>query len=128
VSGASEANGQVAVTWRPRGAGAEQSLTVGRIINCTGPAGDVTRATLPLLRDLLAAGRIRPDVHRLGLDVDHSGRVKDAGGRPQDRLFAVGPITKGEAWEIIAVPDIRRQVWNLARLLTSSHWIGGEGL
>ena len=128
VNGAHEAKEPVQVVWRPRGAPEEQSLTVGRIINCTGPAGDVTRATLPLLRDLLAAGRIRPDVHRLGLDVDHSGRVKNAGGRPQDRLFAVGPITKGEAWEIIAVPDIRRQVWNLARLLTSSHWVGGEGL
>ena len=120
--------GRVEVTWRRRGAATQEALTVGRIINCTGPAGDVTRATQPLLRDLLAAGRVRPDVHRLGLDVDHNGRVKDEAGRPQDRLFAVGPVTKGEAWEIIAVPDVRRQVWNLARLLTSSHWVGGEGL
>jgi uncharacterized NAD(P)/FAD-binding protein YdhS len=40
----------------------------------------------------------------------------------------VGPITKGEAWEIVAVPDIRRQAWDLARYLGNEHWVGGEGL
>jgi uncharacterized NAD(P)/FAD-binding protein YdhS len=60
--------------------------------------------------------------------VDHLGRVIDAHGQRQDSLFAVGPLTKGEAWEIIAVPDIRRQVWSLARHLTNTHWVGGEGL
>ena len=84
--------------------------------------------TQPLLRELIATGRIRADVHHLGLDVDHTGRVRRADNQPQPRLFAVGPMTKGEAWEIIAVPDIRRQVWHLARLLTASHWVGGEGL
>ncbi len=122
------AGDRIDVEFRPRGAAAEKILSVGRIINCTGPGGDVTRATQPLVRDLLAAGHIRPDVHRVGLDVDHTGRVRGAGGKPQQRLFAVGPMTKGEAWEIVAVPDIRRQVWNLARLLTASQWVGGEGL
>lgn len=46
----------------------------------------------------------------------------------EDRLFAVGPLTKGEAWEIVAVPDIRRQVWDLARYLSDAQWVGGEGL
>jgi uncharacterized NAD(P)/FAD-binding protein YdhS len=43
-------------------------------------------------------------------------------------LFAVGPITKGDAWEIVAVPDIRRQAWDLAQYLGNEHWVGGEGL
>ena len=118
----------VAVGLRRRGKVTEDRLTVGRVINCTGAGGDITRATQPLLLGLQATGRIRPDVHHLGLDVDQSCRVRDATGTPQERLFAVGPVTKGEAWEIIAVPDIRRQVWDLARVLTASHWIGGEGL
>lgn len=29
--------------------------------------------------------------------------------RAGDRLWAVGPMTKGRYWEIIAVPDIRGQ-------------------
>jgi uncharacterized NAD(P)/FAD-binding protein YdhS len=64
----------------------------------------------------------------LGIDVDRSGRVITSSGAPQDGLFAVGPITKGEAWEIVAVPDIRRQAWDLARYLGNAHWVGGEGL
>ena len=118
----------VAVLYRPRGEERLERLEVCRIINCTGPEGDLLRSGVPLVKDLLAQGRVRPDEHRLGLDVEHLGRVRDADGRPQDTLFAVGPVTKGEAWEIVAVPDIRRQVWNLARYLADAHWVGGEGL
>ena len=114
--------------WRPRGQEDTQTLEAGRVITCIGPEGDLARCEHPLLRGLLASGQVRADAHRLGLDVDHVGRLVNAAGRRQDRLLAVGPITKGEAWEIIAVPDIRRQVWDLARYLTHSHWVGGEGL
>jgi uncharacterized NAD(P)/FAD-binding protein YdhS len=30
-------------------------------------------------------------------------------GATSSRLYAVGPVTKGVFWEIVAVPDIRRQ-------------------
>lgn len=123
-----ERGGRAEIAWRRRGGDAVETLTVDRVINCTGPEGDLARAPDALVRGLLDAGRIRPDAHRLGLDVDHIGRVRDADGQPQDRLFAVGPMTKGEAWEIVAVPDIRRQVWDLARYLADAHWVGGEGL
>jgi uncharacterized NAD(P)/FAD-binding protein YdhS len=125
---AAEQDGKARITWRRRCDGSLQTLTVDRVINCTGPEGDITQASNSLVRNLLGAGRIRPDAHRLGLDVDHSGRVRDSEGNAQDRLFAVGPMTKGEAWEIVAVPDIRRQIWDLARYLTNAHWVGGEGL
>lgn len=123
---AKEAGGAAQITLRRRGDHATQTLAVDRVINCTGPEGDITRAAPALLAGLVAAGQARADAHRLGLAVDHVGRLIDAAGQRQDRLLAVGPITRGEAWESIAVPDIRRQVWNLARLLTASHWVGGE--
>ncbi len=126
--GAEATDGGVAVTYRPRGEDRLVRLDVSRTINCTGPEGDLMRSGAPLVKDLLAQGKVRSDAHRLGLDVDHLGRVRDGGGEPQDTLFAVGPVTKGEAWEIVAVPDIRRQVWNLARYLADAHWVGGEGL
>lgn len=127
--GSAEQQGDSAVvSYRPRGEDGSARLEVDRIYNCAGPDCDLRRVDLPLVRDLLAQGRIRGDVHALGLDVDHLGRVRDAGGAVQERLFAVGPITKGEAWETIAVPDIRRQVWSLARFLVDAHWVGGEGL
>ncbi|MET0248885.1 MAG: FAD/NAD(P)-binding protein [Sphingobium sp.] len=125
---ASEQDGGALVTWRPRGSDIVQTSLFDRVVNCTGPQGDLRRVADPLVQSLLGAGRLRPDVHRLGLDVDHLGRVRDSDGEAQKRLFAVGPMTKGEAWEIVAVPDIRRQVWDLARYLTDAHWVGGEGL
>lgn len=116
------------VSYRPRGADRIERLSIDAIVNCTGPDGNLRSIPNCLVGDLLQQGRIRPDVHRLGLDVDHIGRARNAAGAAQDRLLAVGPITKGEAWEIVAVPDIRRQVWTLARFLSDEHWVGGEGL
>jgi len=128
IVAAREEDGAALVSWRRRGSDRVETLRAGRVITCTGPEGDLSRCAHPLLQSLLREGRARSDVHGLGLDVDHTCRVVDAAGRRQDRLFAVGPLTKGEAWEIIAVPDIRRQVWDLARYLTHAHWVGGEGL
>lgn len=101
-------------TWRPRGAAQPQSMTVGRVIACTGVDCDITHSDNPLLMQLQAAGWIRPDPHRLGIDVDAAGHVRGADGRADPAILALGPITKGEAWEIIAVPDIRQQVAAMA--------------
>jgi len=91
---------------------------VDRIVSCTGSSGDIFRAPQSLIGNLLEQGRIRPDPHRLGIDVDRDARVKRRNGQTQANLYAVGPPTKGEAWEIVAVPDIRRQVADLACLLS----------
>lgn len=128
IAGAEPLEHGARVHWRQRGSEAPERLDAGRIILCAGPEGDLKRCAHPLLSNLLNQGMVRGDRHRLGLDVDHLCRVINAGGARQDHLFAVGPLTKGEAWEIIAVPDIRRQVWSLARFLTHAHWVGGEGL
>lgn len=128
LQGAQVEGDAVRLDWRPRGSDEQASMLADRVIGCTGPEGDFTRTRHPLLDDLHRQGRVRPDAHRLGLDVERSGRVYDASGQPQSDLFAVGPLTKGEAWEMIAVPDIRRQVWDLARFLGNAHWVGGEGL
>lgn len=118
----------VAVRFRPRGTDATETLTVQRIVNCTGPAGDLARTDEPLLAALVARGAIRPDAEHLGIDVDPGAAVIGADGRASDRLFALGPMTRGAFWEIVAVPDIRRQTWDLARRLSHAHWVGGEGL
>ena len=39
-----------------------------------------------------------------------------------------GPMTRGGLWEVVAVPDIRQQSWDLARRLSNAQWVGGEGL
>jgi uncharacterized NAD(P)/FAD-binding protein YdhS len=104
--------------WRSRGQDAENSISVRRIVNCTGPQADIARAREPLLDALLAAGRVRPDGCRIGVDVDSQCRTLSAEGA-SDTLRAIGPISKGAFWEIVAVPDIRHQVRSLAEALTA---------
>lgn len=118
----------IAVQWRPRGAEASETLHARRVVNCTGPQGDLARSTEPLLRALIAGGHARADANRLGLDVDSQSRLIGAGGAAHPRLFGLGPMTRGAFWEIVAVPDIRTQVWTVARRLAQAHWVGGEGL
>jgi uncharacterized NAD(P)/FAD-binding protein YdhS len=117
-----------AIVWRPRGAAATERVSVTRVVNCTGPAGDAARSPDPLLRQLLGDGLARADAFNLGLDVDADSRLIASDGRAQSRLYALGPVTRGAHWEITAVPDIRAQVWQVARRLSNAHWVGGEGL
>lgn len=72
--------------------------------NCTGPLHAMSHSKDPLLRSLLDAGAVHADALDLGVGVDEHSRAK--GG---ERLWALGPLTKGRYWEIIAVPDIREQ-------------------
>lgn len=118
----------IAVEWRPRGHSASQRIDVRRVINCTGPLGDLNRTADPLLMVLRNQGAIRPDAAHLGIDVTSSGQVIGADGRASESLYALGPMTRGAFWEIVAVPDIRRQTWDVARRLSNAHWVGGEGL
>lgn len=123
-----EGSDGVTLTWRPRGSDAVETLTVRRIVNCTGPLTDLARTTEPLLRKLAARGTIRPDEARLGIDVDNQAQTINARGEVNAALYALGPMTRGAFWEIVAVPDIRTQTWNVARRLSNAQWVGGEGL
>jgi uncharacterized NAD(P)/FAD-binding protein YdhS len=113
------ATGGARVTWRPRGSASNREEVVARIVNCTGPEADIRRSDELLLRNLLAAGRIRPDACRIGIDIDEEGRVLGKDGIASPSLSAIGPMTRGAWWEIVAVPDIRGQVDALAERLAS---------
>jgi len=114
ISTAEAAGGGVRLGWRRRGASAQAFVEADHVINCSGLGGDIAGTQEPILRDLLAAGAARPDGLGLGLDVDDSFHVVDPLGQPSARLYAVGPPTRGALWEIVAVPDIRDQVAEVA--------------
>ncbi len=120
--------GGVRVHYRPRGSERRLAVDGARIVNATGPQGDLVRSPEPLLRALHAKGDIRPDPLRIGVDVDQQSRALATDGSASDRLVVIGPMTRGAFWEIVAVPDIRRQVWSIARRLSRAEWVGGEGL
>lgn len=107
VVSASEASDCIDVELRPRGAAARH-MTFACAINCTGPLHSIERTRDPLLRSLFDAGQVRADQLGIGLAVDENSR----GG---ERLWALGPLTKGRYWEIIAVPDIREQAASVAK-------------
>jgi uncharacterized NAD(P)/FAD-binding protein YdhS len=67
-----------------------------------------------LLRGLLERGQLRADVHGIALDVDERSRAAGV-----QRLWALGPLTKGRFWEVVAVPDIRVQAAAVADDVTA---------
>jgi uncharacterized NAD(P)/FAD-binding protein YdhS len=105
MTGVRRSGQSLEVTYRKRGEEvSERPREFGYIFNCTGPLADITRTDDALLRDLLDKRRVTPDELAIGLSVD--GRSRAEGG---ERLWAIGTLTKGRYWEIIAVPDIRVQ-------------------
>jgi uncharacterized NAD(P)/FAD-binding protein YdhS len=99
----------VDLEYRRRGAEEVTSERFDYVFNCTGPLGAIGRTRDPLLKGLLASGSIAPDELGIGLDVDERSRVPGA-----QALWALGPLTKGRFWEIVAVPDIRVQAATVA--------------
>jgi len=128
VTGATADGDHVLLSYRPRHAADPESLRVRRIVNGTGPQGDLTATREPLLVHLRDRGLLRADPLRIGIDVDQESRAISAGGASSDRLTVIGPMTRGAFWEIVAVPDIRRQAWSVARRLSNAQWVEGEGL
>jgi uncharacterized NAD(P)/FAD-binding protein YdhS len=107
IVGAHRGERRVEVEIQRRGADAAQTLGFAYAFNCTGPLHSIGRTRDPLLRSLLDSGAAHPDQLGLGFAVDDSSRAGD-------RLWAIGPLTKGRYWEIIAVPDIREQAAEVA--------------
>jgi uncharacterized NAD(P)/FAD-binding protein YdhS len=108
-------NGKLDVSIKRRGARQTEDHAFALAVNCTGPLGEISRSRDPLLTSLFEAGLAKPDALDLGLEVDGRSRVLryEPRGSTQDerqRLWALGPLTKGRYWEITAVPDIRGQV------------------
>jgi len=102
---ASRSGDEAEVIIRRRGAdNPEPPQRFGYVFNCTGPLSDIGRTEDPLLRQLLDDGFVLPDELAMGLSIDQRSRAA-----PGERLWALGTLTKGRYWEIIAVPDIRHQ-------------------
>ena len=92
----------IEVVFRRRHARADHSMIVGYAFNCTGPLHAMASSKDSMLRSLLDAGEVKPDHLNIGVEVDGTCRAGE-------HLWAMGPLTKGRYWEIIAVPDIREQ-------------------
>lgn len=99
--------------------GTERIFRAGRVINCTGPGASFDRIAVPLIADLRARGLAVADPLGVGLLTEDCA-VIDHGGRPSSWLFALGPLTRPDWWEITAVPEINLQVDRLVIHLSQS--------
>ena len=104
IAAARPLSGALEVEIRRRGSDAGRMHKFAYAFNCTGPLHAIERTRDPLLRSLIDAGQVRPDHLGIGIQVDEKARAQSS-----ERLWALGPLTKGRYWEIIAVPDIREQ-------------------
>ena len=92
-------------------------LRVAAVVNCTGPVGTVTAD--PLLARLARTGLVRPGPAGLGIDTADDGRV--LGTLPETQpLLAVGSLRRGNLWESTAMPEIREQAYDVARVVSRS--------
>lgn len=102
---------------RRRGLSASEELEVARVYDCGGVTVDIFKSSNPVIQELVASGRARPDPLHIGLDVTPGCAVVGADGRPSRRLFAIGPLTRSQFFEIESVPEIRVQAEMLANVL-----------
>ncbi|NVN11157.1 FAD/NAD(P)-binding protein [Nguyenibacter vanlangensis] len=96
------------------------AIEAAHAINCTGPSLNYRRAASPLLQGLLAAGMLAPGFGGSGLLCTPRGGILDQSRRPVPGLFTIGPARLGILFESIAIPEIRQQAQDLARLLAEA--------
>lgn len=93
------------------------TLRVAAVVNCTGPVGSI--AADPLLTRLAQTGLVRPGPAGLGIDTADDGRI--VGTLPEALPFlAVGSLRRGNLWESTAMPEIREQAYDVARIVSRS--------
>ena len=102
-----------------------RTLKFAAVINCTGPQPRPSASGNALWRSLIADGLARDHPCGLGIDVDASYRLLDAGGQPQNDMIALGPPTLGGFGEAAAVPYIARQIFEATDQFVAA--ASGEG-
>jgi len=102
--------------WRDR-FGADVSVQVARLVNCTGPRSDYVALDVPLIAQARRAGYLVPDPLGLGVETTDDGALVGRDGKSVEGLFTLGPPRRPALWETTAVPEIRVQAAELARRL-----------
>jgi uncharacterized NAD(P)/FAD-binding protein YdhS len=103
----------VKVTIVRRGSDVGENRSFDRVVDCRGPRNEVD-VHVPLHAQLVGSGLLRPDPLNQGFDVAAGEALVARDGKPSDRLFVLGPPTRGRYTEIVAIPDIRLQAAEVA--------------
>ncbi len=95
----------------------DDSFSVDRVINCTGPNMNYRRVPSVLLQNLFKRGLVTSGPLGTGFHCSRDGAVIDENGKASEIIFNLGPGRLGDLLESIAVPDIRQQAVQLAATL-----------
>ncbi len=102
-----------------RGSTEREQRSFDRVVDCRGPRNEVD-VHVPLHAQLVRDGKLRSDALKQGLDVAADEALIGRDGAPSDRLFVLGPPTRGRYTEIVAIPDIRLQAADVANGLIAA--------
>lgn len=99
--------------------GGDLEMRADMIINCIASESNFRRVESPFLQNLFNRGYVRSGPLGFGFDALPNGAILDKNGVCGNRLFTLGTALKGVLWETTAIPEIREQAANLARLILS---------
>lgn len=94
-----------------------ETLSVDRLIACTGPQNDIRRNTQPLVQQLLRDCIATPGPLNIGFATAPNGEILADDGTHVQGFFTLGSLRKGELWESTAVPELRVQAQQVAEEL-----------
>ena len=95
-----------------------ETLTVERVINCTGPESSIKKTGNVVLQNMWKRGVLTADPLELGINADAEDfRVIDKYGEKLPAVFTMGTNLRGMLWESTAVPELRIQADKLAGLI-----------
>ncbi len=92
----------------------KKSVSVDAVINCTGSECNFEKLQVPLLKNLIGKGEIKPDALFLGLEATPDGKIIKRNGEVSEKVCALGTALRGVLWESTAMPEIRVQANKLA--------------
>lgn len=114
---ASRGASAVEVLVRERGQAHASAEQYDVLVRATGLDTDIERTSHPLVGQLRDAGTISADPSGLGLRATAQFEALDRHGAPVRGLYCVGPLLRGQLWEITAVPELRVAARQLAQQL-----------
>jgi uncharacterized NAD(P)/FAD-binding protein YdhS len=91
------------------------------LIRATGFDTDIVKTTHALIAQLRHAELVAPDPLGLGILASERGEVLDRHGIGVPGLYCLGPLQRGQLWEITAIPELRVAARRLA------HWLRAQG-
>jgi uncharacterized NAD(P)/FAD-binding protein YdhS len=104
---------------RARGAQDSSPHVCDVLIRATGLDTDVANTPEPLVRQLHNDGWLSADPLGLGFKCDGAFGLLNRLNRRAEGLYALGPLLRGEYWEMTAVPELRAAAKALATELAA---------